>query len=110
MYISMAATRVHERFHVDDFRNRVVTPTMNQLTAFVSQQTHCTDCKSAVPTATFDAEMERLWMVNLPRYFDGNHEVRAYDHANPAYAALANQIRQRARNAPPAEGWPAACM
>ncbi len=108
-YTSLMVTEVHERFHVSDFRNRVVTPTMNQLAAFVSQASNCTDCKTATPDATFDAEMERLWTANRPSYFDGNHEMRAYDHANPQYGALAQAVRQRARTAPASENWPAAC-
>jgi hypothetical protein len=109
-YTVQAVTETHERFHVTDFRNRVVTPTMNQLAAFVSAAANCTDCKSATPDATFNAEMERLWNANRPNYFDGNHEQRAYDHANPGYAAMAQAVRQRARTAPASENWPAACM
>jgi hypothetical protein len=105
-----AVTETHERFHVTDFRNRVVTPTMNQLAAFVSAAANCTDCKGVTPDATFNTETERLWNANRPNYFDGNHEQRAYHHPNPGYAAMAEAVRQRARNASVSESWPAACQ
>jgi hypothetical protein len=108
-YWSASITLGHENFHVSDFRNRVTTPTMNDLAAFVSQASHCTDCQSA-PPAAFNMQMETLWNMHRPSYFDGNHEVRAHNHSNPMYAALIQGIRTRARNAPPAEGWPAACQ
>jgi hypothetical protein len=108
-YVPLSIVLAHERFHIDDFRNRVVNPTMTQLAAFVSQAANCTDCQSATPTATFDAKMEEYWNANRMTYFDGHHEGRAYAEENRLLGTLTSGIRQRARNAPAAQGWPAAC-
>lgn len=109
MYWSETITTAHEHFHVTDFRGRVTVPTGTDLATFVAQDSNCTDCKSSVPAA-FNTQMETIWNGHRPSYFDGNHEVRAHDHSNPMYTALIDAIRQRARNAPAAEGWPAACQ
>lgn len=108
-YVPDHIVLAHERFHVDDFRNRVVTPTMNDLATFVARPANCTDCRSAVPAA-FNPEMERIWNGHRPSYFDGNHETRAYAAENALLANLVAGIRARARAAPAAEGWPAACQ
>lgn len=108
-YVPLSIVLNHERFHVNDFRAKVVTPTMNQLATHVSQASNCTDCKSATPDGRFNTEMERLWNANRPTYFDGMHEARAYTQENADLAVLVAAIKQRARAAPASEGWPAAC-
>jgi hypothetical protein len=107
-YVPLAIIEAHERFHVTDFRAKVVDPTMRDLATFVSQASHCTDCKSAVP-ASFNTQMETIWNGHRPTYFDGMHEARAYTVENGLMNGLIAAIRTRARNAPAAEGWPAAC-
>jgi hypothetical protein len=108
-YWSRAAVTAHERFHVTDFSTRVTQRIFTDLTAFVAQASRCTDCKSATPTATFEAEKNRLWDVHRPHYFDGLSESRAHGISNPLFTVLVQQIKQRAQNAPAAENWPAAC-
>ena len=107
-YYSQGITLAHENFHVSDFRDKVSTPTMNDLAVHVAMPSNCTDCKSS-PPGSFNTQMETIWNMHRPTYFDGNHEVRAHNHSNPMYTALINAIRARARNAPAAEAWPADC-
>jgi hypothetical protein len=107
-YWSSAITTAHERFHVGDVHNRITTKVFADLKAFVSDPTRCTDCKSTAPSGTFDAEMNRLFQSYLNIMFP-NAEQLAHNHSNAMYSALIAQIRQRARNAPATEGWPAAC-
>jgi len=107
-YYSSAITQGHENFHVDDFRAKVMVPTMNQLAQFVSNGNNCTECKSD-PPAAFNNKMETLWNNNQPTYYDGFHEVRAHNFSNPMYSALRQAIKTRAQNAPAAENWPQQC-
>lgn len=108
-YWSSAITTAHERFHVQDLHDRVTTRVFNDLQSFVSQSSHCTDCKSATPTGTFDARMNQLFNTHLRAMFP-NAEVLAHNHSNAMYSALTAGIRQRARNAPASQAWPAACQ
>ena len=108
-YWSSSITLAHEQFHVADYKSKITQPTMNSLTAFISNAANCTECKTNTPTATFDAKMESFWNTNLPTFFDGNHEVRAHNVSNPMYSALIAAIRARANAAPAAQNWPAAC-
>ncbi len=107
-YWSSAFTTAHERFHVTDVHNRITTKVFADLQAFVNDPSRCTDCKSPVPAATFDAEMNRLFQ----QYFailNADAEMLAHNQSNAMYRALIAQIQQRARSAPAAESWPAAC-
>jgi hypothetical protein len=106
LYVPMYIVEAHERSHVDDFRTRVSTPTMNQTDTFVRQTSNCTNCKSNPPAATFDSQMETYWNQNRTSYATGyRHEVRAYTIENGLLATLIQGIRARAS----AQGWPAAC-
>jgi len=107
-YWSRSITQVHERFHVTDVHSGITLKVFVDLKAFVSASANCTDCKSAVPTATFDAKMNSLYSTYLAAFVPGA-EARAHNVSNPMYLTLINQIKQRAQNAPASEGWPAAC-
>lgn len=107
-YWSQSITTAHERFHVGDVHNRITQRVFSDLTAFVSQASHCTTCKSTAPTSTFDMRMNQLFT----QYFNamaGNAEQLAHDHSNAMYRTLISGIRARARAAPASAGWPATC-
>jgi hypothetical protein len=107
-YWSSAITTAHERFHVSDVHTRITSKVFADLQTYVKDPSRCTDCKSATPTATFDTEMNRLFR----QYFNVllvDAEMLAHNHSNAMYRTLITQIRQRARNAPAAQNWPAAC-
>jgi hypothetical protein len=108
-YVPRYILEAHERFHANDFSEKVTRPIFEALDNFVRQSAHCTDCRSATPTARFNQEMNRLWAVNRRKYFNGRHEARAFQVENTMLADLVTQIRDRARNAPSGENWPNAC-
>src|SRR5207247_2101833 len=64
-FVPLYIMEAHERFHVSDFRDKVVTPTMNDLATFVAQPANCTDCKSN-PPAAFNTQMETVWTAKRP--------------------------------------------
>jgi len=111
-YMSSSVTSAHEHFHVTDLISKVYTPVMNDLAAFVSQAANCLECADAAQmaskTASFDAKLQSLYAAALASFRPGA-EIRAHDFEQPLYFNIINQIRTRARNAPAAEGWPAAC-
>jgi hypothetical protein len=101
---SSAVTTAHERFHVARIHTDITLKVYADLQTFVQKASNCTDCKSATPTARFDAEMNRLFSL-----YDAielrDSERLAHNHSNAMYRAMITQIRQRALN----EGWPNAC-
>src|SRR5262249_37850964 len=111
-YMSSSVTSTHEHFHVTDLINRVYTPVMNDLAAFVSQAANCLECadpaQMASKMAAFDAKLQSLYTTSLANFTPGA-EIRAHDFEQPFYLNIINQIRTRARNAPAAENWPADC-
>jgi hypothetical protein len=107
-YWSQSITTAHERFHVQDVHNRVTQRVFNDLQAFVSNPSRCTNCQSATPTTAFETERNRLYTQYLNQLI-ANAEQLAHNHSNAMYRTLIGAIRQRARNAPAAQNWPAAC-
>lgn len=79
------------------------------LRAFVQDSAYCTECQSTVPADLFNAEMNRLFDRYLAQMWPGEEE-RGENVAAPIYQALVDGIRERARTAPPEEGWPPRCM
>lgn len=109
IYVPMSIVEAHERFHVTDVSTKITRKVFNDLKAFVAQGSRCTTCKSATPSAAFDAEKERSYSAHLLAFIDGMEEARAYRVENGLLNGLITAIRHRARSAPPSEGWPAAC-
>jgi len=111
-YMSTNISAAHERFHVDDLKARVYNPVMNDLAAFVSQASNCTECvdpsQTASKTASFDAKLQNLYTTALANFRPGA-EIRAHDFERALYFNLINSIKQRAQNAPAAQNWPAQC-
>ena len=113
-YWVQAATVSHEQQHINNTLNLVLTPTMNDLSTYVSNASRCTDCKSAAQQAAWDAQARTYFTTHMrpllvPSGGSIVEEVRAHNFSNPQYTTLINAIRARANAAPPAAGWPAAC-
>jgi hypothetical protein len=108
-YWSRDITIEHERYHVNEYSSLVTQNIFVGLEAFVGQDDHCTDCVSSAPLQLFNAKIDELVKAWEPMFADGDQEPRAHKWSNQLYGDLIAEIRQRARDAPPSEGWPQEC-
>ncbi|MEP7013181.1 MAG: DNRLRE domain-containing protein [Acidobacteriota bacterium] len=109
-YISRSIIEAHEQVHVADGTNLIAKIVFSKLTEFVSRTVTCKACKgpSDYEKAVFDLERARLFFERLTIEKEGA-EARGYLAENALLGALTSAIRQRARSAPPTEGWPEEC-
>jgi hypothetical protein len=105
-YVDMSAIASHEGKHVTDLRDLLALPSMNDLAAFVGGAANCTECKTATPTATFNAKMAEFWTAHRANMYNGLQETRAMLQENITLAGILAGIRARAT----ASHWKAACQ
>jgi hypothetical protein len=101
-YYSRSISENHEKKHVQDFKDLVLTPLLNELKAYAAGK--CQGCTSPFPQADLDAKEAEL-LAQKTAAFAVVKEPQAYAQSNAEYAALVAAIRARAT----AEGWRTAC-
>ena len=104
-YISESILRFHERFHVQDYRARVLEQVKGDISAHVADSMNCTECQTPTPHEEFDTKLRSLWIERRAEYRLDN-EFEAFTASNEQYALLVSEIRKRARS----EGWPTGCQ
>lgn len=101
-YWSKVFTEHHEQKHFQDWKDMVLTPTLNEFTAWLAAK--CQGCTEPLPKKDIDAQFDLIYSAKTKNY-DQGAEDRAHDVSNAEYQALADAIRARARK----ENWPEVC-
>ncbi len=87
----------HERFHMSDYRGKVLFELGPEFTKYLQRIGVCSNCPANWPKAQLDSWLKEVIVTLEQDYYNGEHEKRAFEDGNPEYLSLVNAIRARAR-------------